>query len=305
MNILLFVMTMLMLLALMTYGRLESFRSFAFVQSQFKEYMEKTERSYVTEEARKRYQKEKGSTKAKGDEEKSEKNGASSKLSFNLFVDKDERANHQSELEAHMNIAKNLMHFLYGDQPFFIEMEEKRPDFLNEIFAALIGITDEYTKKEKLNAKKVKEIATIDLGAQELNEVFTKMLKGAVEKVAKPETDETAEGEQQIADFQRRFKPDRGYYSLLDFITIEKNKLKIRVFLASPQLLMALYGNPDTVQQILDARYSLYRQLVREEITPEMGMQDLQSQFQNLQLPAVPVEMLDFGVSKTNPNTYL
>lgn len=300
MNILLYVMTMLMLLALMTYGRLESYRGFAFVQAQFKDYMEKTERSYVTKEARKRYNEERGSTTGK--KNNNETNAASSKLSFNLFIDKEERLKAPDQLESHMNAAKNLMYFLYGDQPFFIEVEENRPDFLNEIFASLIRVTDEYTKKEKLNTRKVKEIATIDLGDSELNEVFTKMLKGAIEKSGNGKINRETKS---VIDPTKRFRAERGYFSLLDFITIEKNKLKIRVFLASPQLLMALYGNPDTVQQILVTRYELFLRLKNNEISSEVGKEDFQRQFQNLQLSPIPSEMLDFGISKTNPNNYL
>jgi hypothetical protein len=300
-------MTMLMLLALMTYGRLESFSGFAFVQAQFKEYMQKTERNYVNEEANKRYDKEVASKKEKNDSESESnpKNPASSTLSFNLFIDKNERIKHPNELEIQMNIAKNLMFFLYGDQPFFMEMEERRPDFMNEIFAALMRVTEEQTKKEKLNTKKVKEIATLDLGDLALNEVFTKMLKGSIEMVVEEMNPSNPE-----AQPLHPFKPARGYYSLLDFITLQKNKLQTRVYLASPQLLMAIYGNPEVVRQIIRVRNGIYYDLINT--SPEgyndaakTAKEQFQSQFQNLQTPFIPATMLDFGVSKTDPRKYL
>jgi len=297
MNILLFVTTMLMLLALMTYGRLETYRSLALVQSQFEYFMTQTERLYVNNEAKKRYKNTTASTKEKI--ENAERNGASATLSFNLFVDKEERAKYADKLEAQIEVAKNLLCFLYGNQKFFIDMQERRPDFLSEIFAKLIAATDQYTKKEKLASNKVKEIATVNLEDPELNVAFGKMLKGLVipkEKKAKKD--------QSVSEQTTPFRPKEGYLSLLDFITIQKNKLKIRVYLASSQLLMALYGNPEVVQQILETRYDLYRQYVNDVIAKEAAEKEFQALFLNQRLDIVPSDMLDFGISKTNPNLY-
>ena len=107
-----FVMSMLMLLVLITYGRLENFRNFAFVQIQFKEYMEESERAYLNEEAKKRYQKTVATKSEKNENDNREKNPASSKLSFNLFVDKEERNNRQDQLETQINLARSLMIYL-------------------------------------------------------------------------------------------------------------------------------------------------------------------------------------------------
>jgi hypothetical protein len=131
------------------------------------------------------------------------------------------------------------------------------------------------------------------------------MLKGSVDKVAAPVEEPEESARAAAFEPSRSYNPERGYSALLDFITIERNKLKIRVFLASPQLLMALFGNENTVRNIIETRYELYRQLVNEEITPEAGKMEFQGQFQNQQLPEVPPEMLDFGISKTNPNRYI
>lgn len=301
MNVLFFVMSMLMLLALMTYGRLESYLGYAFVQTQFKEYMEKTERNYVNEEAKERYDKEKGSTKDNSNSSK--RNQASPKLSLSLFIDKEEREKQLKDLEVQRNIAKNLMYFLYGEQPFFLQMEEKRPDFLNEILNALIKVTEDYNKDQKLNSNKVEEISTVDLGDVELNEVFTKMLKGTPELTANTNP---SKGNQTAQERKYAFKPDNGYYSLLEFITIQKNKNVIRVYLAPPQLLVALYGNVDVVNRILDARNQIYYNLTHSnkdqasEISASSQAQ-FQAEFQNQRYPWIPIEMLDFGVSKTKP----
>lgn len=273
-----------MLLAIMTYGRLESFRGFAFMQAQFKEYMTKTERLHVNEEAENRYKKSPASKREKGDQESQERNPASSTLSFRLFIDKAERDKHPAEFEVHTAIAKNLLRFLYGQQPFFQELEQTRPDFLDGLFSALGEVTEGFSDEEKL--KKKKEIATLDLKDPELNDVFTLMLRG----VEGPEAKETA-----------NFLLDSGYYSLLDFITLQKDKLTTRVYLASPQLLMALFGRPDIVSDIKETRQRLYRDVVNEAITTKEAEEELRARFEDLRLPEVPEKMLNFGVSKTRP----
>lgn len=48
MNVLIFVMSMLMILALLTYSKMEGFRSSVGVQKEFARYMEKTEREPLT-----------------------------------------------------------------------------------------------------------------------------------------------------------------------------------------------------------------------------------------------------------------
>lgn len=293
-------MSMLMLLAIVTYGRLESFRQFAFVQFTFKKYMEKTEREFFNEEAIKRYKSTVATSSEESEKEERKTNSASSTLSFNLFVDKEQRESNSEFFEHSVNVAKNLMIFLYGEQPFFQEIAEKRPDFLTEIIEALIRVTDNFTEKEKL--KKKKELATIDLGDEELNRVFTKMLAGTVDK--KEALDNRRRSEITEEEIKITHKPEAGYYSLLDFITIGRNKLQIRVFLASPQLLMAIYGNPDVVTNILQARYQLYRELKNKQRNREELSQDFKTLFQNLKLSNIPESLLDFGVSLSNPRYY-
>ncbi len=287
MNILLFVTSMLMLLAILTYGRLESFRGAAFMQAQFKHYMENTERSFVNQAAIKRYRNTPATQSEKNEKSNREKNTASSTLSLNLLIDKEERDANPDKLEPMLNILRNLIAYLYADQPFYQEMELKRPNFVSEIFEALMFQSQNLPK-----LKKTKELATINLGDPELNEVFTRMLKGAY--IDPPPEEEDL----------RPFKPERGYYSLLDFVTIGKNKLKLRVYLASKQLLIPLFGDPSIVNTILSERYRLYREVVNQVTDTNTASQQFQEQFSSLRTPLVPLEMLDFGVSKTNPRDY-
>ena len=277
---------MMMLFGIMTYARLESFRSFAFVQSDFKTYMEKTERQYVNNEAVKKYRTTVATKRGQQDKEDQAKNPASSKLSFELFVDKEAREKHPEEHEQLRSVAIALMNFLYGNQPFFQNLTNNRPDFLREILDALERGTESLSKKDKL--QKVKGIATVDLRDEVLNEAFTKMLKGTSKKL--------------IRMRESPFKPENGYYSLLDFITIQPDKLRMRVYLASPQLLMALYGNPDVVGQILSDRNQLYQQVKNNSLTPAEATKQFESSFRGG--AGAPASLIDFGVSGTNPRNY-
>jgi hypothetical protein len=286
MNVLLFVMSMLMMLVLMTYGRLESFRNYSFVQVQFKAYMKRSERDYLNKAAIERYH----DTHATKYEQKLKKerqdSKASSKLSFYLFVNNQERIKNQASFETQLSVVRNLILFLYGGQKYFVELAERRPNYIDEIFSALMEETVEPPK-----ITKVKELATVDLQDPELNEAFTRMLKGAYEEPPAEQKE------------KRPLRLDQGYYSLLDFITLE-NKLKLRVYLASKQLLMAVYGNPALVEEILRVRYQLYRNVLKGLLEANAAAEEFKQQFGNAALPDVPVDFLDFGVSKTNPKSY-
>lgn len=297
---------MLMLLVMMTYGRLESFRGFAYIQSEFRQYMEIHEREFINDAAIKQYKK----TVPKSTDPKSNKgadqeiNEARSLIMFNLFTNKQERDAHPMEFDQLSQITRNLINYLYSDQPFFKKLEEKRPNFVLELLQALMRATEGLNEKEKI--KKVGELSTIELDDFELDEAFTAMLKGSFdlhEKVPQSENIELKfeEGRQV---FRPNFQPSEGYYSLIDFITMDKSgNYKIRIFLASPQLLMAIFGNPSIVYDILQTRYDLYK-AVKTGMEPKEAKKQFSDQFLNQRLPSILPEILDFGVSKTNPRNY-
>lgn len=287
MNILLFVMSILMLLVMITYGRIESFKNDAFIQAQFEDYMENSERVYINETAIKHYRDTSATRLEKSEKAERKKSKASAKLSFNLFIDKEQRAENPLSLETHIHVAERLIELLYGDQLFYKELLAKRPNFVAEILSALIRESENSPK-----ISKAEELATIDLKDPELNDAFTRMLKGAYEEPPKGKKE------------KRPYRLDSGYYSLLDFITVVPNKLKLRVYLASKQLLLAVYGNQLLVNDILRVRYQLYRDVIKNNMNADQASKEFKSLFGNLALPYVPADFLDFSVSKTNPNQY-
>src|SRR5262245_46516291 len=126
MNVLIFVITMIMLLSLLTYARLETFFSTQIFQVVFNNYMEKCERGCLSGQANRLYNEIKVSKKAGSN---SPKVPATSRLSLHLLLNKDERESHASEWGQRKILLKNLLHHLYGDQPFFKSLFKDRPFF--------------------------------------------------------------------------------------------------------------------------------------------------------------------------------
>src|SRR5262245_23169398 len=126
MNILLFVTTMIMILASLTYARIEMYRSFSVMQSQFNNFMQKTERSHTNLTTEWWYDNHKAS-KGKPNEKKtpSVKSEGLSRLSFFIFLHPEKRQGHEKEFPMLQALAKKLIHLLYKDQLFYQTMEQK------------------------------------------------------------------------------------------------------------------------------------------------------------------------------------
>ncbi|MCB1111241.1 MAG: hypothetical protein H7A37_06660 [Chlamydiales bacterium] len=265
MNVLMFVMTMLMLLTLMTYARIESFRASTGVQAQFSYYMEESERDFINRRAKRWY-----------DEiAVSSKNGASheqapglAKLSVKILFDEKIREAKPTEFQQVYMLLKKLPDLLYGDQEFFEEMKADA-SLQDEMWQQVIHAADQQ------KVTKVQDLANLDLGDAHLNEIFYKMLKGT----------ETKEG---------------GYPSLLDYITM-KRSAKIRVYLAPEPILLLLFRDPDTVSEIIETRGRLYRDVVADRMTSAEASEQFKALFAERYALGVEPTMLDFTVSKSAP----
>jgi len=274
MNVLLFVMTMLMLFSLLTYGRLESFRNFVGMQSEFSRYMQEYERKWVNEQAEELYDRTKASQRGKSDQDKEKGTEGVSKISIQLFVNQQQRDKNAQVFDQYRLLLKNLMRYLYADKTFYKEVENERPDFLDTLIDKIILLSGEkkYTKP--------KELATMDFQDQKLNETFYKMLKGSPMQ----EEDLTA-----------------GYPSLLNFLT-DKPKFRIRVYLAPRAILAAIFGEA-TSYEIMHERKRYYSDVSGESMSSEDATTAFQQQFGARGLPGIEDTLLDFKVTKTRPSS--
>jgi hypothetical protein len=306
MNVLLFVSTLIMLMAMLTYARLESYRNFSLMQSRFMSYMEKTERGTINLAAEEAYD---VIVEKKGSHEASKKSKALSRLSIVPFLDPKKQKEGYPEL---LNLAKKLIVLLYKDQPFFEEMAKKRPDFLDAFFIALRTAVSKLPK-EKQVIKKAEDLSQLNLEDDALNTFSYYIFNGTMDKEQKkpgaskqslplPEDGGEDDDVDREPGKNEEHKSPQGYYSFLDFITMQEAS-KVRVFLTSPQLLLAIFDDPSIVRSIMETRKMLYQKVTKEGLSAEAASEQFKSQFAPGGNSSFS-QILDFSVSKTNPKNY-
>lgn len=302
MNVLIFVTTLLMVLAALTYGRLETFRNSQAIQPVLVEFMTKEERGYINQGAEDTYDKMTVKVKAK-EGSKSTPVPATSKINISLLLNPEQRNNKEHEWQQTQLLLKRLMEQLYQEQPFYRKMQEKNPQFIDEIVADLAAAI-EREKKEK-RPKEPKDLALVELSDPQLNEVLYKMLRGTPcpegpqqqSPLMKKEKEEDT-GEVEPPD-SSAYRSVEGYCSLLDFIT-KSPYHKIRVYLAPKEVLKTIYGDDKIVESILQERQELHRRATKDE-----DLKELTSSFKTLvdsyRDPNIDSDMVDYSVTKTTP----
>lgn len=314
MNVLIFVTTILMLLSVMTYARLESYRNSQAFQGIFKHYMQETERGYINGQAKTVYD----SIVVKEDDKKGEakKNpaiDANPRIAIGLLFDP-KRETQAKDLEQTRILLKNLIEILYSKQPFYQKISQQRPVFIDELLNLIIQTVDALPAEKKL--KKTTDLGNLKLPDPVLDDALYKILHGApnlnlvnesVEQLNDSnkfsEDDISTAGENNESGHELdEYKSPGGYYSLLDYV-IGKKKPKIRVYLAPRNVLLAIFKNDETVDSIINERESLYRQAIDSD-KMEPFNESFKNQFEKLRDQAIDPETLNFSVSKTNPKYY-
>lgn len=311
MNVLIFVMTLLMLLALMTYSRLDIYRSSQVFQSIFKYYMENDERGYFNIKAQPIYDSIKVKTKeGKPGGPKAE---GSPRLGIQLLLDKAQRESKVNEWNQTRVLLKNLLNSLYEKQPFYREAMDKRYTMVDDLIQAITEAVDELPKEKKL--KTAADLANLKLADPELNMLLYKILQGgsyrninvpkepeAKSLLAERVESEIDQDDQALSSEASEYKSIEGYYSLLDFVT-STSAPKIRVFLAPREVLEAVFPSPEIVDNILAERKQFYRQAVNGGDTKELS-ETFRQAFERYKEQNVSDESLNFTVTKTNPKNY-
>lgn len=313
MNVLIFVMTMLMLLALMTYSRLDAFRSSQVFQSIFKHYMEIDERGYFNVKAMPFYEDIKVKTKAGKTGGKAE---GSPRVSVSLLLDKTQRESKSKEWLQTKHLLKNLISTLYDDQPFYKKAIEKRPSLPDDLMNAMTQAIDELPKEKRL--KTAADLANLKLVDPELDQILYKILQGAAYKEIIPTKEKTpllqptkesvesevdrSQADEGLESETGEFKSIEGYYSLLDFITASPTS-KVRVFLAPKEVLESIFPNQQIVDSIISDRKQLYRQAINGAETKDLEA-TFKNQYERYRDPTISDESLSFAISKTNPKNY-
>lgn len=307
MNILMYVMIMLMLLASLTYAKLEMFRNLASMESGFFHYMAFSERESLNRAANECYDSIRVRTHSG---EKTEKNPSSSRLSFYVFLNKSYRDQNLEAYHQMRELAKQLMTYLYQDQPFFKEISEKRPQFLNEILDQIEGAAESQLESQTL--RNATALSKLEFADRELQYIFYLMLHGfprpanipvrPIESQSDKESTEDTDDETAALQESSEATAAIGYTSLLDYISVAKTA-KLRVFLASRPLLMAIYGDDSIVDHLMEMRIDLYRQ-VQNGFNVEEATMQFQNDFAHSGNAQSYAAILDFAVTKTDPRKY-
>lgn len=314
MNVLIFVMTMLLLLAAMTYARLDTFRGSQAFQTVFKDYMEKEERELFNVQAKPTYDSITVNT-GNGGGKSNPKVEGSPRLGIALLLDKTKRESKSKEWDQTRLLLKNLIETLYAKQPFYQAAVEKRPSLPDDLINAITHAIDELPKEKKL--KKPEDLANLKLDDPELDLILYKILqespsqkivpekntilKNDVQASVEPEID-ISQSDPNIAEDGQEHRSIEGHFSLLDFLT-EKGEPKIRVYLAPREVLEAIFHNPQTVDAIITTRRQLHNQARGKGDTKELSA-SFKDQFERSKDPSVDAASLSFDVTTTNPKNY-
>jgi hypothetical protein len=318
MNVLLFVTAMIMVLSMLTYAKLEMYRSFSLLQSQFTSFMEETERGYINTTAVWWYENSPAVRRSNPPNPPTARGGARSRLSFIVFIDRTKQAQYAQVYPKIVLLSKKLMLYLYKDQPFFKETLQLRPDILDGFLMSLMAASEALPTEQRI--KKAADLANLNFGDPLLNSFSYFVLKGSpfpeekeneevkqveplqTEFIIK-ETNGEADDENGDPNKKEDYMSPEGYYSLLDYITVE-DAIKIRVFLASKPLLMAIFDNQDVVNSIIAMRYDLYRKVVSGSVNPQNASTQFKTATSSKSDPNFDDSILDYSVTKTNPRNY-
>lgn len=251
MNILPFVLALLLAMTLITTTKLATLKTLMTVRAKYLLFMKEAESLEFSQNQIKLYN-EKTRSDEDEDTETTEdgktvptnKVRANKKLSFYALI-KNEKDKESPTYKTVSAITKRLLHILYKDQPFYQNIQEKRHDFLNELLDKLKTYGTEY--KDKI--ENITDLAQVDIHDHELSEVFAKMLEGAI---ISPELNKTQTEEKSSRDC---------YPKLNEFTTYDTKIQTIRIYLASPELLMAIFNDENIVDNIIKARKEHHKEL--------------------------------------------
>ena len=275
------VMAMLMIFGIMTYSKYTKFKSETILKAQFDNYMEFSERQYINLSAIKTYSKTHvNSNSTKNSKSEETKNTNTSKLPiFPLLEQETLYTNNQGS----KFILKELIKNLYSSYDFYKKIQNERPDFIDEIIAALPD-----SKKNLLNNQKIlkaSDLANLDLKDSQLNDFFYSILKGAA--IPYKTSDEIL---------------IEGYPSITSFLDVRKNKI-MRIYLAPKQILEIVF-NPSVADEVIQTREFFFHEIDKGRLNPNEATEKFQSMFKDQVKPIFVNESFDFNVTKTDPKKY-
>jgi len=303
MNILIFVISLMMMLALLTYGRLDMYRSFIVTQGEFERYMSNHERRAMLAGANQWYDWTALSTKNGGKKNSSPKD-ASPYLNLYWLVHPEARAINPTLDPIYRELLKKVIYIVFGNQDFFKNDLDKNPNLVDDLIQAIENAGNQLAQ-EKKGLKTIDELENLDLNNLHLQDAYYHLIKGYHIAKTHPNPSislgNSEEEDEEEEPLQEYVKQD-DEISLLQFVDLNPNKIKIRVYLAPKEILLALFGDVHTVDEIMQTRIGLFHQLKSEENNKNSSEQ-FKQKFASRAIN-IPENMLDFTVTGTNPRKY-
>lgn len=309
MNILMYVMTVLMMLSILAYARLDTYFSFSATQAEFDRYMQQIERSTFNAIEEDWYKTTVGSKK--DSKTQSEKVPGTSRLSWFPLLKKEQK----KKENATRLLSKALMNQLFNNEAFFKEAIEKNYNVLDDLIDQILQAADQY-ELEHDKITRINQLSNLKLADPTLNVLFYKMLKGYLpDKEFADGTkqldsdDETEEEEENSAKAEKMesHANKRGSISLAEHLTLSSDSV-IRVYLAPRSLLLAIYGDENIVNAIQAERLAHYKHVKNasdeeRNTAKQEATRRFEEQFKN-QTPAPYKDLVNFNVTVVDPKKY-
>lgn len=284
MNLLIYVTALLLSLSALSYQSLSRFQSNADKEKFWNRRLRIDAVCAYNERVRDQYDdaKEKPETKSNDNPDKDKpQQEAYAKINMKFLISNLKEDATPETLTAYESVAKRLIRVLYGEQPFFKNLLNKNPNLLEQLFPALRKANSELKKPIGL----VRNLSNIPLADEDLKSLWYNLCKkAALGPMAMQALNPMGNKEDNCSDT-----------CFTNFLGVKGSK--IRVYLAKPALLFALYEEEGLVKQIIEKREELYKQ-AKNKSNLTMLSEDFKAQFQG---KSPYDDILDFSVSTSDP----
>ena len=277
MNILPLVFVLLFTLAIVSMAQLEKFKNASLNHMTYEKYIQPNKNFVLNQRQEKLFH--------EGQKE------SWRHVSMRVFLKKERRDETDEETyQKNRFLLIELMKVLYSKAAFFKTLKQKRSEgFLEELVTAIEQAAIKAESNHKKPIKRIQDIVRLDLEDAELQEAFYHMLKGTTNK--NEQDKETNDKNEQVVFEPTTRNQERTYFSLLAFVNMQKST-KVKIKLAAPEVLKAIFGKDEIVQSIL-----VKRKLVDAQNAE--AVEQFTQEFLNQRLPDIPANFLDFTFGRT------
>lgn len=275
MNVLPLVFSFLALITILTYTRLSGFVVTQAVHREYEHFLKDHQEGVQSMAAFAKYEEVSSPADKKGPG--SPKVKAQKCLNLSNLFNQDEKGKETAY------IFKNLIDTLFSEAPFYKEACFENPLIVDELIVAMQTAFSEL--KDKKSFKKG-DLCTLELSNERLQYFFYKLLK---------DPEKTFDEEGSISEEATRI--------LNEVITFKSEKQPIRLFLANPVLLKAIFQKDDVVKEIVAARKNYYNLVKKNPDRKEALSDEFRSRFSSALPPAIQLTSVNWEVSGTMPES--